>query len=127
MKEVNFCIIILSVFPAWLEKVSLHASAEYDYLRKSHSKSFIKKHKGKWWKNYFLINFKEELPPIIYFSNFVLGIWLLLCIAISIVGFILLIIGYQGNLDYIAKLLCYIDIAIFVFRFIRVLVQHFTQ
>ena len=123
----KFFIVIVSVFPAWLEKVSLHASAEYDYLRRQHSKSYIKKHKGKWWRNYFLMNFKEELPPIIFYSNFFLGIWLLISTVNSIVGFVLMIIGYQGNLDCLVGFLCYIDIAIFVFRFIRVLIQHFDN
>lgn len=125
MNTTHYGIMVLSVFVAWLEKVSIHGTAEYDYLRKNHSKSYIRKNKGHFWSFYFLLNFKNELPKFLFFCNFILGIWLFVSAAASIIYGVLWICGHQLTITLIPDIFCAIDICIIVFRYSRVLLQYF--
>ena len=127
MNSTYYAIVVISVFLAWLEKVSVHATAEYDFLRKQHSKSYIRKNKGSFWNFYFLMNFKNELPKFWFYCNFILGIWLFISAAASIIYGILWICGHQLSIILIPDIFCAIDIFLSCFRIVRIIIGHFKE
>ena len=69
-------------------KISLD-SIIYDRLRISHSKNWINKNKGKWLRNYYKLNFVQELSKTIFIYNFFTGTFVLFCCVIELIVIVL--------------------------------------
>ena len=79
----------------WILKISLSYRIYYIILRQSHSKTYIRRNKGSFWKAYLAWNFRFELSPIIFIANSIVGVILLISFPISLCYFTLWIINHK--------------------------------
>ena len=89
-----YLIMILTPFTFLITKLSIHYEC-YEYLRKNHSKSYIRKNKGKFIQSFFMITFRKELNNFYYYVNFLYGIFLVTSLVLAITYLVLWIFGYE--------------------------------
>lgn len=97
----------------------------YNNLKKNHSKSFIKKHKGNTIQNLFYLKFKHEINKIQYIINLFLLCMFMLSVLLCIVYAFALIFGFAFNLILITKLLICVIIITMILRTILQIYDRF--
>lgn len=111
----NYCIMILSPVFFWIMKITFSYEI-YETLRKKHSKSYIKKHKGNFLQRYFYFNFKSEINKVLYYFHFVLCILCILGIFFGIVYLLFWCVGYNLKYPVISDIVMYFDITLSIVR-----------
>ena len=119
--SVAYIIMILSPFLWLVSKLSVHYTIMYDYMRKQHSKSYIKKKGGSIVERYFLTNFKSEINILLFYLNMFLGILVILGFVTSIIYMFLATVSYELHIIIIPKIVCYLDITLVIIRIIRLI------
>lgn len=118
-----YCLMILSPMLFLVSKLSVHYIIVNDILRMKHSKTFILKNKGTFFESFFLLKFKNEISRLLYYLNVFLGILLLIGIVLSLLYFVLWIIGYQIRCFVVPYSIMCVDILLVVIRIIRLIYE----
>ena len=116
-----YMIMILSPFFWLVSKLSIHYTILYDYVRKNHSKSYIKKNRRNLVDGYFMWDYKNEISSMLYYTNMALGVMVIIGFAGSIVYLSLATVGYRIKLIVIPTIVCYFDIFLGVARIVRLI------
>ena len=91
----TYWIMILAPFVYWILKISLSWRIYQTSLRQKHSKTYIKSHKGNFIRSYFAWNFRKELNIILFISNFLVGVILLISLPTAVTYLVLCICKYS--------------------------------
>ena len=95
MDTTTYWIMILAPFLYWILKISLSWRIYQTALRQKHSKTYIKSHKGNFIRSYFAWNFRKELNIILFISNFLVGVILLISLPTAVTYLVLCICKYS--------------------------------
>lgn len=122
-----YLIMILSPLLWLVSKLSVHYTIMYDIIRKKHSKSYVKKNSGNLFEKYFLWNFKNEIKPLPFYSNALLGLLVIIGSVSSIVYLFLAAIGYELHIFILPTIVCWFDIFLCTMRIFRQISDRLTK
>lgn len=114
-----YLIVILTPFTFLITKLSIHYEC-YEYIRKSHSKSYIRKNKGNFIQNFFMITFRKELNNFYYYVNFLYGIFLATSLVFGMAYFMMWIFGYELRFLEIPYLVAIVNLIVWFIHLLNI-------
>lgn len=127
MDTTTYWIMILAPFVYWILKISLSWRIYQDALRQKHSKTYIKSHKGNFIRSYFAWNFRKELKAILFISNLLMGIILLISLPTAVIYLVLYICKYSLKYSIVGTVNSYLIMTLWTIHFTLQIVDKLSE